>query len=90
MNKSELIDQIAEKSGLNKTEATRALNCTIDAITNAMSKGDSVVLTGFGTFAVKDRPARTGRNPSSGATMEIAACKVPGFKTGKTLKDAVN
>ncbi|GAA3914034.1 DNA-binding protein HU-beta [Litoribacillus peritrichatus] len=90
MNKSELIEAIAESADINKAEAGRALDATISAITGALKEGDQVALVGFGTFAVKDRAARTGRNPQTGAPIEIAAAKIPGFKAGKALKDAVN
>lgn len=90
MNKSELIDAIAEQSGLTKADTTKALNGFIDVVTDAMKRGDDVVLVGFGTFGVKERAARTGRNPKTGETLQIAASKVPGFKAGKGLKDAVN
>ena len=90
MNKSELIEAIAESADINKAEAGRALDATISAITGALKDGDQGALVGFGTFAVKDRAARTGRNPQTGAPIEIAAAKIPGFKAGKALKDAVN
>ncbi|QIZ84243.1 HU family DNA-binding protein [Bermanella marisrubri] len=90
MNKSELIDAIAASADIPKAAAGRALDATVDAITNALKEGDQVVLVGFGTFAVKERAARTGRNPQTGQPIEIAAAKVPGFKPGKALKDAVN
>lgn len=90
MNKQELIDAVAESADLPKASATRALEAVIDAITGALQKGDSVSLVGFGSFVVKARPARTGRNPQTGATINIAAAKVPSFKPGKALKDAVN
>ncbi|WP_344797701.1 HU family DNA-binding protein [Litoribacillus peritrichatus] len=90
VNKSELIEAIAESADINKAEAGRALDATISAITGALKEGDQVALVGFGTFAVKDRAARTGRNPQTGAPIEIAAAKIPGFKAGKALKDAVN
>ena len=90
MNKSELIGVIASESGLSKADAARALNATIDAITNAMSSGDGVQLTGFGSFVVRDRAARTGRNPQTGAAIQIAASKVAAFKAGKNLKEVVN
>ena len=90
MNKSELIGVIASESGLSKADAARALNATTDAITNAMSSGDGVQLTGFGSFVVRDRAARTGRNPQTGAAIQIAASKVAAFKAGKSLKEAVN
>ena len=90
MNKSELIDAIAAAADLSKADAGRALDATIDAISGALKKGDAVSLVGFGTFQVKERAAREGRNPQTGATIKIAAAKVPGFKAGKALKDAVN
>ena len=90
MNKSELIDAIAEQGGLSKIDAGKALDATIASITKALKEGDTVTLVGFGTFSVKERAARTGRNPQTGAPIEIAAAKVPGFKPGKALKDAVN
>jgi len=90
MNKSELIDAMAESGDISKASAGRALDGMIDAITDALKSGDSVSLIGFGTFSVKERAARTGRNPQTGATIEIAASKIPGFKAGKSLKDAVN
>ena len=89
MNKSELIDAIAENGGLSKADAGKALDATIAAVTNALKAGDTVTLVGFGTFSVKERAARTGRNPQTGATLEIKASKVPGFKAGKGLKDSV-
>jgi|TARA_B100001063_G_scaffold247088_2_gene290112 DNA-binding protein HU-beta len=90
VNKSELIDAIAASADIPKAAAGRALDATVDAITNALKEGDQVVLVGFGTFAVKERAARTGRNPQTGEPIQIAAAKVPGFKPGKALKDAVN
>ncbi|MGA1206441.1 MAG: HU family DNA-binding protein [Gammaproteobacteria bacterium] len=90
MNKAELIDAIAASAGLSKADAGKALDATLAAVTGALKGGDSVSLVGFGTFQVKARAARTGRNPQTGATIEIAAAKVPGFKAGKALKDAVN
>ncbi len=90
MNKSDLIDAIADGAGLTKADAGRALSATIDAVTGALKSGDSVSLVGFGTFAVKKRAARTGRNPQTGATIKIKAANVPSFKAGKGLKDAVN
>lgn len=90
MNKSELIDAIAESADLSKASATRALDAVIDTITDSLKSDDQVVLVGFGTFSVKDRAARTGRNPQTGAPIEIAAAKIPSFKAGKALKDAVN
>lgn len=90
MNKSELIDAIASGANLSKADATRALNAMTDAVTGAMAGGDSVQLTGFGSFVVRERAARTGRNPQTGATINIAASKVAAFKAGKALKDAIN
>ncbi|MDB4022339.1 HU family DNA-binding protein [Litorivicinus sp.] len=90
MNKSELIDAIATDAGLSKADASKALDATLSAVTGALKGGDSVSLVGFGTFQVKDRAARSGRNPQTGATIQIKAAKVPGFKAGKALKDAVN
>ena len=90
MNKSELIDAIASLADINKSDAGRALDATIDTITEALRKGEQVSLVGFGTFSVKHRSARTGRNPQTGQAIDIAASTVPGFKAGKALKDAVN
>ncbi len=90
MNKSELIDAIADNAGLTKADAGRALDGVITAVTGVLKGGDSVSLVGFGTFAVKDRAARAGRNPQTGETIQIKAAKVPSFKAGKALKDAVN
>ena len=90
MNKSELIDKVAASADIPKAVAGRALDAVIESITGALQEGDSVVLVGFGTFAVKDRAARTGRKPQTGNPIEIAAAKIPGFKAGKALKDAVN
>jgi DNA-binding protein HU-beta len=90
VNKSELIEAIAASADLPKAAAGRALDAMVDSITDALKADDQVVLVGFGTFTVKDRAARTGRNPQTGAPIQIAAAKVPGFKAGKALKDAVN
>ncbi|MBR7889192.1 HU family DNA-binding protein [Marinomonas sp. A79] len=90
MNKSELIDAIAATADLSKASASNALDATLKAIEAALAKGDQVTLVGFGTFAVKERAARTGRNPQTGEEIQIKAAKVPGFKAGKGLKDAVN
>jgi DNA-binding protein HU-beta len=89
MNKSELIDAIAESSGLTKADAGRALEGFIGAVTGALSKGDSVTLVGFGTFAVKERAERVGRNPQTGTEITIKAAKMAKFKAGKSLTDAV-
>ena len=90
MNKTELIDQISESADLSKAAAGRALDATLDAITGALKNSDPVVLVGFGTFQVKDRAARMGRNPQTGAPIQIAAARVPSFKAGKALKDSLN
>jgi DNA-binding protein HU-beta len=90
MNKSELIDAIADAAGLTKADAGRALDATTDAIADALKKGNSVSLVGFGTFTVRHRAARTGRNPRTGETIKIKASNNPAFKAGKALKDAVN
>jgi len=90
MNKAELIDAIADSSDLSKASAGRALDATLDTITRAMKKGDTVTLVGFGTFSVRKRAARNGRNPRTGETIKIKAAKVPAFKPGKALKDALN
>lgn len=90
MNKSELIDAIAASTDLPKAAAGRALDAMIDSVSEALKEGDTVSLVGFGTFSVKERAARTGRNPQTGEAIEIKAAKVPGFKAGKALKDAVN
>ena len=90
MNKAELIDKIADTAELSKAEASRALDGLISAITSALTKGEPVSLIGFGTFSVKERAERQGRNPQTGEPMKIKAAKVPAFKAGKTLKDAVN
>ena len=89
MNKTELIAAIAEKAGLTKKDAERALNATIDSITASLAKGDKVQIAGLGNFEVKNREARTGRNPQTGETIQIAASKLPAFKAAKALKDAV-
>ena len=90
MNKSQLIDKIADGADISKAAAGRALDAFIDAVGEALKEGDQVALVGFGTFAVRERAARSGRNPQTGATIEIAAGKVPAFKAGKALKVAVN
>lgn len=90
MNKSELIDAIAATADITKADAGRALDATVDAITRALKAGDQVTLVGFGTFLVKERAARAGRNPQTGKEIQIAASTVPSFKAGKGLKDAVN
>ena len=90
MNKSDLINAIADSADLSKADAGRALEATIDAITGSLKANDSVSLVGFGTFMVRERAARSGRNPQTGATIQISAAKVPAFKVGKGLKDALN
>jgi DNA-binding protein HU-beta len=90
MNKGDLIEVVADDAGLSKADATRAVDAVIGAVTKALKSGNDVSLVGFGTFAVKNRAARQGRNPRTGETIQIAASKVPGFKAGKALKDAVN
>ena len=90
MNKSELIDAVAEGADISKASAGRALDSAINAITGALGNGDQVSLVGFGTFSVKHRAARTGRNPQTGAEIQISAVNVPSFKAGKALKDSVN
>lgn len=89
MNKSDLIEKVAESADISKAAAGRAVESLTDAITNALKGGETVSLIGFGTFAVKERAARTGRNPKTGASIEIAASKTPTFKAGKALKDAL-
>ena len=89
MNKNEFVAAIAEKSGLTKKDAEAALNAYTAVVTDALKAGDSVQLIGFGTFEVRERAARTGRNPHIGETIEIAAAKAPAFKPGKALKDAI-
>lgn len=90
MNKTELVAAIAEKAELSKKDAEKALVAAIDAITESMTKGDKVQLVGFGTFEVRTRDARKGKNPRTGEEITIAASKVPAFKAGKALKDTVN
>lgn len=90
MNKTELIDAVAEAADLTKAESSRAVDAVVAAVTKALKDGDAVTLVGFGTFEVRDRAARTGRNPKTGDTIKIAASKNPSFKAGKALKDAVN
>ncbi len=90
MNKSELIDHIAQQADMSKAAASRALEAAIDAITDALKNGDSVSLVGFGTFVATEREARTGRNPRTGDAIKIDRAKVPKFRPGKALKDALN
>ncbi|MCU6746856.1 MULTISPECIES: HU family DNA-binding protein [Lachnospiraceae] len=90
MNKTELVAAIAETAEISKKDSEKALKAFIDVVTEQMKKGDKVQLVGFGTFEVSERAAREGRNPQTGKTMKIAACKAPKFKAGKALKDALN
>lgn len=90
MNKAELIEAVATAADLPKAAAGRAIDAVVDSVTTALTEGDQVVLVGFGTFSVKERAARTGRNPQTGKEIQIAAANVPSFKAGKALKDAVN
>ena len=90
MNKTDLIDAIAAEAGLSKKDSEAALKATLGAISNALKNDEKVVLVGFGTFSVKERAARQGRNPSTGKTIKIPASKAPAFKAGKELKDIVN
>ncbi len=90
MNKSGLIEVVADRADLSKAAATRAVDAIVSAVTDALKGGDQVTLVGFGTFTVRERAARTGRDPRTGKSIKIKASKVPGFKSGKALKDAVN
>lgn len=90
MNKAELIDAVADAADLSKASAGRSVDAAIDAITGSLKKGENVTIVGFGTFSVRSRAARTGRNPRTGEEIQIKASKVPGFKAGKALKDAIN
>jgi len=90
MNKTELIDAVASSADLSKADATRAVDAVVDSITETLRKGDSVTLVGFGTFEVRERAARSGRNPQTGKAIQIKASKAPAFKAGKAFKDAVN
>ncbi|MFP4147424.1 MAG: HU family DNA-binding protein [Halorhodospira sp.] len=90
MNKSELIEAVADSADLSKAAASRAVDAMVESVTEALREGDQVTLVGFGTFTVRERAARTGRNPRTGETIQIPASKVPGFKPGKALKDAIN
>ena len=89
MNKTELIAAAAQSAGLTKKDTERVINAAIDALTASLAQGDKVQISGFGTFEVKDREARVGRNPHTKEAIEIPATKVPGFKASKTLKDTV-
>ena len=90
MNKSELVDALATATSTSKADAAQALDSVVSIITDAMKAGDTVAIAGFGSFSVGDRAARTGRNPQTGEAIDIAAAKIPKFKAGKALKDAVN
>ncbi|ABM61386.1 HU family DNA-binding protein [Halorhodospira halophila] len=90
MNKSELIEAVADSADLSKAAAARAVDAMVESVTDALREGDQVTLVGFGTFTVRERAARTGRNPRTGESIDIPASKVPGFKPGKALKDAIN
>jgi DNA-binding protein HU-beta len=90
VNKSELVDSIAASADISKAAAGRALDAFTESVTEALKAGDQVALVGFGTFQVRERAARSGRNPQTGETIQISAAKVPSFKAGKALKDACN
>ena len=90
MNKNDLIDAVAERTGLAKSDAARALEAVLGTLTDALQRGDAVVLSGFGTFQAKVRAARSGRNPRTGDAIAIPASRVPAFKAGKGLKDALS
>ncbi|HJC92487.1 HU family DNA-binding protein [Mediterraneibacter glycyrrhizinilyticus] len=90
MNKTELVAAVAEKAEISKKDSEKALKAFVDVVTEQLKAGDKVQLVGFGTFEVSERAAREGRNPQTGKTMKIAACKAPKFKAGKALKDAIN
>ncbi|HJC39437.1 MAG TPA: HU family DNA-binding protein [Candidatus Mediterraneibacter faecigallinarum] len=90
MNKTELIAAVAEKAEISKKDSEKALKAFVDVVTEQLKAGDKVQVVGFGTFEVSERAAREGRNPQTGETMKIAACKAPKFKAGKALKDAIN
>ena len=89
MTKTELMNAVAEKAGFSKKDADKAVSAVLEAITDALTSGEKVQLVGFGTFEVRDRAAREGKNPATGAPISIPATKVPAFKAGKALKDAV-
>ena len=90
MNKTEFIAAVAEKAEISKKDSEKALKAVVDVVAEQLKAGDKVQLVGFGTFEVSERAAREGRNPQTGETMTIAACKAPKFKAGKALKDAIN
>jgi len=90
VTKTELVNAIAEKSELSKSDSEKALKAFVDTVTEVLQQGDKIAMVGFGTFSVGDRAARVGKNPQTGAAINIPAAKVPKFKAGKALKDAVN
>ena len=90
MNKTELVAAVAEKAEISKKDSEKALKAFVDVVTEQLKADDKVQIVGFGTFEVSKRAAREGRNPQTGKTMKIAACKAPKFKAGKALKDAIN
>lgn len=90
MNKAEFVAAVADTAELSKTDAANAVDAVVEVVKKALKKGDTITLVGFGTFQVRKRAARTGRNPRTGENIKIKASKVPGFKAGKALKDAVN
>ena len=90
MNRKELVDELATRTGCTKADAERGLSAMLDIISDTLKKGDSLSLVGFGTFEVRSRAARTGRNPKTGEELKIKASKAPAFKAGATLKAAVN
>lgn len=89
MNKAELVTEVAERASMTKKDAERAVNAVVESIESALTKGERVSLVGFGTFEVRERAARVGRNPRTGATLEISSSRVPAFKAGKALKESV-
>ena len=90
MNKNDLVDAVAERTGLARSDAARAIEAVLGAVTDALKAGDTVALSGFGSFVAKTRAARSGRNPRTGETLAIPASRAPAFKAGKALKDALN
>ena len=90
MNKADFVTAVSDASGLTKVDAAKAVEGIIKVVEKALKKGDTISLVGFGTFAVRKRAARTGRNPRTGATIKIKASKIPAFKAGKALKEAIN
>ncbi len=90
MNKSEFVDAVASKADLTKADAAKAVDAMLESVTEVLKEGEQLTLVGFGTFLVRHREARQGRNPRTGGTIEIKASNVPAFKAGKSLKDAVN